>query len=138
MKRVAATVLLAVAFATGLLVNAADKEGAGAGPLVIHDVYFSLKDNSPPAKEKLVGACKKYLSNHPGTVFFATGTLVDDLERPINDRDWDVSLHIAFKDRAAHDQYQQAERHKKFIAENRDNWKKVRVFDSKADAVNVK
>jgi hypothetical protein len=138
MKLEAATVLLAVALATGFLVNAADKERVGAGPLVIHDVYFSLKDSSPPAKEKLVGACKKYLSNHPGTVFFATGTLANDLDRPINDRDWDVSLHIAFKDRAAHDQYQQAERHKKFIAENRDNWKKVRVFDSKADAVNVK
>jgi Stress responsive A/B Barrel Domain len=138
MKCLAATlVLLAVALVTGFLANAADKDRSG-GPMVIHDVYFSLKDNSPQAKAKLVGACKKYLSNHPGTVFFATGTLAEDLDRPVNDRDWDVSLHIAFKDKASHDQYQSAERHKKFIEENRDNWKKVRVFDSKADSANVK
>ena len=139
MKYLAATlVLVAVGFATGYLANAAAKDRAGAGPMIIHDVYFSLKDNSAQAKEKLVGACKKYLTDHPGTVFFATGTLAEDFDRPINDRDWDVSLHIAFKDKASHDQYQDAERHKKFIEENRDNWKKVRVFDSKADPSNAK
>ena len=31
---------------------------------------------------------------------------------------------------AAHDAYQKAERHLKFIEENEDTWKKVRVFDS--------
>jgi hypothetical protein len=139
MKYLAATlVLLAVASATGYLANAADRERAGAGPLIIHDVYFSLKDNSAQAKEKLVGACKKYLTNHPGAVFFAAGTLAEDLDRPVNDRDWDVGLHIVFKDKASHDQYQEAERHKKFIEENRDNWKKVRVFDTRAGSSNVK
>ena len=34
------------------------------------------------------------------------------------------------RDRAAHDTYQDAPRHKQFIDENKDNWKKVRVFDS--------
>ena len=75
-------------------------------------------------------ACKKYLSGHPGEVFFAAGTLARDLDRPVNDRDFDVALHIVFKDRAAHDQYQDAARHKQFIEENKANWKKVRVFDS--------
>jgi hypothetical protein len=41
-----------------------------------------------------------------------------------------VALHIYFKDQAAHDKYQDAPRHKQFIDENKDNWKKVRVFDS--------
>jgi hypothetical protein len=31
---------------------------------------------------------------------------------------------------AAHDKYQDHERHKKFIDENKGNWDKVRVFDS--------
>jgi hypothetical protein len=35
-----------------------------------------------------------------------------------------------FKDKAAHDECQKAERHLKFIEENQANWKKVRVFDS--------
>jgi hypothetical protein len=109
---------------------AEEKPMAGPEPMIVHDVYFSLKDNSPEAKKKLVAACKKYLTDHPGTVFFAAGTLAEGLERPVNDRDFDVALHIVFKNKAAHDQYADAERHKKFIEENRDNWKKVRVFDS--------
>jgi hypothetical protein len=101
-----------------------------AAALVCHDVYFSLKDNSAVAKQKLVNACKKYLANHPGTVFFSAGVLAEDFNRDVNDRDFDVALHIVFQDKAAHDRYQDAERHKQFIAENRDNWKKVRIFDS--------
>ena len=47
-----------------------------------------------------------------------------------NDVQFDVALHIVFKDIASHDKYAVAKRHKQFIAENKDNWKKVRVFDS--------
>ena len=93
-------------------------------------VYFTLKDNSAAANDKLVAACKKYLSKHPGEVFFAAGTLAEDLNRPVNDRDWDVALHIVFATKADHDRYQEADRHKQFIAENEANWRRVRVFDS--------
>jgi Stress responsive A/B Barrel Domain len=48
----------------------------------------------------------------------------------VNDKDFDVALHIVFSDNAAHDKYQDAERHKQFIAEQKANWKSVRVFDS--------
>jgi hypothetical protein len=98
--------------------------------MLSHDVYFSLKDNSPEAKKKLVAACKKYLSGHPGEVFFAAGTLAESLKREVNDLQFDVALHIVFKDIASHDKYQEAKRHQQFIDENKDNWKKVRVFDS--------
>ena len=125
-RRLAVGVVFGLVLALGGPGVAADKDGA----LLSHDVYFSLKDSSPAAKKKLVDACKKYLSGHPGEVFFAAGTLAKDLDRPVNDRDFDVALHIVFKDRAAHDQYQDAARHKQFIEENKANWKKVRVFDS--------
>ncbi len=98
--------------------------------MLSHDVYFSLKDTSADAKKKLVAACKKYLSKHPGTVFFAAGTLVEELKRPVNDLEFDVALHIVFKDKASQDKYQDAPLHLKFIEENKENWKKVRVFDS--------
>jgi hypothetical protein len=98
--------------------------------MISHDVYFSLKDNSPEAKKKLVAACKKYLSGHDGEVFFAAGTLAESLKRDVNDLQFDVALHIVFKDLASHDKYQDAKRHQQFIDENKDNWKKVRVFDS--------
>ncbi len=99
-------------------------------PQLVHSVYFSLKDNSPAAKAKLVAACKKYLSKHAGEVYFAAGILAEDLKRPLNDRDFDVALNIVFQDKKSHDQYQEEPRHHQFIEENKENWKKVRVFDS--------
>ena len=101
-----------------------------AQPMLSHDVYFSLKDNSPEAKQKLIAACKKYLTNHPGTVRFAVGPLAAEMKRDVNDRDFDVALHLVFENKAAHDQYAKAERHQKFIEETQDTWQKVRVFDS--------
>lgn len=98
-------------------------------PMLIHNVYFSLNDNAPANVQNLVAACRKYLTDHPGTVLFAAGT-VSDLDRSVNDRDFDVGLHLVFKDRAAHDVYQNAPRHLQFIEENKATWKKVRVFDS--------
>jgi hypothetical protein len=122
---VAAGVCLA---ANGTPAEAGGKKGKGQ--MIAHNVYFSLKDNSPAAREKLVGACKKYLSKHEGIVFFAAGKPTDELKREVNDRDFDVALHIVFDSLAAHDKYQDAPDHHKFINENKDNWKKVRVFDS--------
>ncbi len=99
-----------------------------------HNVFFTLNDRTVAAKANLVQSCKKYLTAHPGTVYFACGTLVEDLTRPVNDRDFDVGLHIIFESRAAHDAYQIAPRHEQFIEENKPTWKKVRVFDSMIDA----
>lgn len=57
----------------------------------------------------------KHLSKHEGEVFFAAGTRAEDLQREVNDRDFDVALHIFFKYRASHDKYQDAQRYRKFI-----------------------
>jgi len=100
--------------------------------LLVHNVYFALKDHSPEAQQRLIAACRKHLPGHPGIVFFACGVLADELKREVNDRDWHVGLHIIFTDQAAHDRYQDTEGHHAFIAENRANWAKVRVFDSVA------
>jgi hypothetical protein len=98
--------------------------------MLSHDVYFSLHDRSDAAKAKLVAACKKHLTRHPGEVFFAVGTLCQELRRDVNDLDFDVALHIVFDSQASHDAYQDAPRHNDFVAENKASWKKVRVFDS--------
>ena len=103
---------------------------ADAPPALAHDVYFSLNDASDGAKTALVAACKQYLTGHEGEVSFSAGVLAAELNRPVNDRDFDVALHIVFASKAAHDKYQDAARHKQFIEENQKNWKKVRVFDS--------
>lgn len=132
MRKLITVVVIAGLFAGGWLfgVRSTSEAGGKGGPMLAHMVYFSLKDNSAAAKDKLVAACKKHLNGHKRTVFFAAGTLCEDLKREVNDRDFDVALHLVFADRAAHDAYQTADRHEEFIKENKDNWKKVRVFDS--------
>ena len=103
---------------------------ANATPLLAHNVYFTLKDDSAADIAQLVQACKKYLSSHPGTVFFACGGLAKELHREVNVRDFDVGLHLVFQSQADHDRYQDTPLHHQFIEENRGNWKQVRVFDS--------
>ncbi len=107
-----------------------ESTSAGADRAVAHIVFFRLNDNSAAAKEKLVGACREYLSNHDGTVYFSAGVRAEELLRDVNDRDFDVALHVMFNSKAAHDTYQTHPRHLQFIAENKDNWASVRVFDS--------
>jgi hypothetical protein len=103
--------------------------------MLAHNVYFLLKDRSDLAKRALVDACRKYLSSHSGTLFFACGTREPDLNRPVNDQEFDVSLHLVFTSKATHDAYQDAPLHHTFIEENRGNWAKVRVFDSVVEGV---
>jgi hypothetical protein len=97
--------------------------------MLAHSVYFTLKDRSPAAAAKLVAGCREHLTGHPGTRAFAVGTCAD-YDRQVNDRDYDVALLIVFDSHAAHDTYQTAERHERFIAEHAPTWAKVRVFDA--------
>ena len=113
-----------------LLCAALPSRAEDAVQVLSHDVYFSLNDASPAARAGLVAACKMYLTGHEGALSFSAGVLASELSRPVNDRDFDVALHIVFASKAAHDKYQDAPRHEQFIEENQKNWKKVRVFDS--------
>jgi len=97
---------------------------------LVHNVYFTLKDDSDAAAQTLIEACRKYLTNHPGVEYFGVGRLVDDLARPVNVRDFQVGLHVVFESREAHDTYQVSDRHVQFIEENRGGWDQVRVFDT--------
>ena len=125
---VAAAVALAVASA-GAQVKPEKKQGP-AGPMIGHMVFFKLKDPTPAARQKLVAACDTYLSKHDGVVFYSAGPIAADFKREVNVTDWDVALHLVFADKAAHDRYQDHPDHVKFIAENKDIWAAVRVFDS--------
>ena len=95
-----------------------------------HNVFFKLKDNTPANVDALVAACHKYLNVQPGILFFAAGPIDATLNRPVNDLDWQVGLHLVFVDRAAHDAYQNDPTHQQFIDENKATWAGVRVFDS--------
>ena len=132
-SRIACYVAFVVLGVVSMLLNASLASPGLAAEnekMLAHEVYFSLTDNSPQAKEELVAACKKHLTGHPGTVWFAAGPVADELKGGMNDQQFDVALHLVFKNKAALTQYTKAERHLKFITENKATWKKVRVFDS--------
>ena len=98
--------------------------------MLVHDVYFALKDNSAEAKKKFVDLCKKYLTKHEGALHFGVGPVVELRKRPPEADHFDIALHIVFKNKEAHDKYQVSDRHKEFMKELKDSLKKVEVFDS--------
>ena len=122
--------LLTALIVAGMVSMVLGSQSSGAESQLAHMVFFTLKDDSDNAKQKMIDACNKYLSGHDGTVYYSAGALVPDLDRDVNDREFHIALHVVFKNRAAHDTYQKHERHLQFIQENKENWKKVRVFDS--------
>jgi hypothetical protein len=108
------------------------QESAAKTPQLAHIVFFTLNDSTSESRQKFVDLCKKHLTGHPGEVYFSVGTLAD-LSREVNDRGFDVALHVVFESQAAHDAYQAAPRHLEFIAAAKPMWKKVRVFDSEVE-----
>ena len=129
MKKLFLFLVIAVIFITAGCSESLTKN-VGSERDMVHDVYFALNDNSSESAEKLMNDCYKYLSSHDGIVYFAAGPRVEKSKRDVNVQDWDVSLHIVFKNKEYQDKYQASDDHHKFIDENNENWKSVRVFDS--------
>jgi hypothetical protein len=98
--------------------------------MLAHTVLFTLKNRSEETTKRLVADCKKYLSSHPGTVFFAAGTLAEDIQWSISDRDFHVALHLVFQDKAAHDVYQDSPEHAEFLDKHSDSWSAIRAIDA--------
>lgn len=100
------------------------------GKGLAHIVFFTLNDASSEMVSKLQADCQTYLSGHPGTNYFSVGTRNIELDRPVNDSEFHVALHVCFESKEAHDAYQVHPRHTEFIERQKSNWKSVRVFDS--------
>ena len=100
-----------------------------SGPHLAHMVYFTLKDRSAAAIDKCIAASHRYLTNHPGTLYYSVGIL-SDVDRAICDRQFDVALHLVFENRQALDAYLVSSRHEQFLAEEKPNFAQVRAFDS--------
>lgn len=98
--------------------------------MLAHTVYFILNDDSEQAKQSLIDDAHHYLKNLPELKHFSIGTLAGEFQRDANDRDFDVALHLLFEDKQGHDTYQTSEAHVTFIGKNKENWKRIRVFDS--------
>lgn len=96
-----------------------------------HIVFFSLAEPSDENRAKLVEGCKKYLDKHDGLVYFGVGVNAPEYDREVNDRGYDVALHLIFETAKHQDTYQTHPRHVQFVEECKGLWSKVRVFDSR-------
>ncbi len=130
--RLAIPAILAAAFVSvAFMVTSSRAAEKAAGPKLAHMVFFTLKDRSADSREKFVASCHKYLTGHQGVSFFAVGTIAEDVnEGAVSVRDFDVSLHAVFASKEDEAVYLKHPRHIQFVEENRDNFEKVRVFDS--------
>jgi len=105
-------------------------ETAGKSAPLAHIVFFTLAESSDANRLKLIDACKKYLAKHEGVVYFGVGVNAPEYDRAVNDRDYDVALHLVFATASHQDAYQTHPQHLKFVEECKGLWKQVRVFDS--------
>lgn len=112
----------------GAVLPAAEK--AKPSPQLAHSVVFTLKDRSEASREAFVALCDKYLTKHKGAVSYACGIIAEDVTEPVSDREFDVTLHVVFEDKAALAEYLKSERHNQFVAQIQGKIAKVRVFDS--------
>ncbi len=126
----AITCHLPLVLATALVAGGGVRSAEGDEPQLAHVVFFTLKDRSSEARQKLIAACLEDLTGHEGTVSFSVGTIAEDVVEPVSDRDFDVALHLMFENKEANATYQKSRRHQKFLEENKATWSKVRVFDS--------
>jgi quinol monooxygenase YgiN len=106
-----------------------DQTAAPSQAMLAHIVYFSLREPTLENRQALIAACHRYLTGHPGVLYFAAGER-SSYDRSVNDRDYDVALMLVFESHAAHDAYQEAPRHRQFVEECKAMWKNVRVFDA--------
>ena len=97
-----------------------------------HTVFFTLKDRTDATRDTLLQACHKYLSDHPGTVYFSAGPRATAYQRPVNDTKFDVALVLVFATDEDHQRYQSSERHQQFLDEQLQHCSQVRVFDALA------
>jgi hypothetical protein len=117
--------------ASGSTGSASRATAAGTSAPLAHIVFFTLAESNDANRLKLIEACKKYLDGHEGVVYFGVGVRAPECDRAVNDRDYDVALHLVFASAKDQDVYQTHPRHLKFVEECQGMWKQVRVFDSR-------
>ena len=115
-----------------LLGLSACRAPGAAQPLVVHDVYFTLEDDSDERVSELVEACHEWLGELPGIAFFAAGSRDLAHTGDVNDKEFDVSLHVWFESPEAYASYGEDPKHLDFIDAFKANWSGVQVFDSTA------
>lgn len=96
---------------------------AKTSAMIMHSTYFKLKDgSSADTRESYMGACREYLSTSKGMTSFWVGERAEEMQRPVNDRDFDVAMHQVFQNKQAFQRYNGEDPgHEQFVMEV-DRW----------------
>lgn len=116
--------------ATAATVVAQSNINMSSTSLVIHQVFFWLKNpGSVTDKKKLAEGLQK-LSAIPEIKQLYVGFPASTEKRGVVDNSWDVSELMFFSDLAAEKSYQDHPLHQAFIKEYAHLWEKVIVYDT--------
>jgi len=98
--------------------------------MLVHTVFFWLNKDLPGDKITEFRMGLETLTKIESAEAVYIGTPAATAERPVIDTSYDFCLTVVCKDVAAHDQYQIDPRHKAFIEQFKDCWKKVKIYDA--------
>ncbi len=98
---------------------------------MIHLVHFWLKEEyqTPEVREQFEAALTALCATEHA-MQSSWGVPAEVPARPVLDLSWDYNLVTEFESMAAHDAYQVAPEHVKFLDENKHLWEKALVMDS--------
>ena len=95
----------------------------------IHMVFFWLKDTSDRKIDIFKNRTVSFLDQIETIDNYHVG-IPASTNRPIIERSYTIALVVTFKDKKAHDIYQEHEAHKSFIDECQHLWTCVKIFDT--------
>lgn len=98
--------------------------------MLIHTVYFWLNKSLDGDKYTDFRISLETMRKIEHAQSMHIGTPAQTEKRPVIDDSYDFALTVIFKNIAEHDAYQADPIHQTFIAENKDLWKKVKIYDA--------
>ncbi|MFQ3224062.1 MAG: hypothetical protein ACI8Z5_000305 [Lentimonas sp.] len=98
--------------------------------MLIHTVYFWLRKDLDGDKYTEFRLALETMRGIKHAEAMYIGTPAQTAERPVVDTSYDFALTVIVKDIAAHDAYQDDPIHQTFIADNKELWKKVKIYDA--------
>jgi len=95
--------------------------------MLVHTVYFWLK---PGIDRAAFRRQVETLAGIPGLIACHVGVPAPTPSRPMIDASYDVALTTVMPDLAVHDVYQTHPLHLAFLANCREQWSRVQVYDA--------
>jgi hypothetical protein len=98
--------------------------------MLVHTVFFWLKKDLTAEQVAEFRAGVDTLKNIGSAEAVYVGTPAKTAERPVIDNSYDICLTVLLQDIPAHDAYQAHPIHQEFIANFKDSWDAVKVYDA--------